>query len=145
MAHESLEINDTNRAWQLVSWILLVAMILMTIWPFDLSPQSGFATDTGRIEAYGVIAGAFLMGFPHRILFAVSWPLVLALADELLPLAFLGHDFNVGDAIWKLFGIGIGVAIGIFSVKRPRNIASQSPSIQKGRSMPYRGPSSPSL
>jgi hypothetical protein len=100
--------------------MLLVAMILMTIWPFDLSPIDPLETDAGRIEAYSVIAVAFLLGFPHRIWFASAWPIMLALSDELLPPVVLGHHFNLTDAMWKFFGIGMGIAVGLLVIRSGR-------------------------
>ncbi len=92
--------------------MLFAAMALMTVWPFDLAPADPLETDAGRIVAYGVLAATFIFGFPHRLKFAFTWPALLAVADELLPV-LLGHHVSVVDAIWKAAGIGGGFALGL--------------------------------
>jgi hypothetical protein len=120
MREEPYEITDTEVAWRLISWTILIAMVLMTIWPFDLSPEDPLATGVGRIEAYGVLAATFLFGFPNRVIFAIAWPIALALADELLPVFFLEHRIVMASAFWKALGICLGVAVGLLGTKGRR-------------------------
>ena len=115
MSREPIEIAETRRALQLTAWMLALAILIMTIWPFDLSPEDPLATGAGRIEAYGVIAAIFMLGYPHRPVFALTWPIVLAVADGLLPLIFLAHPLNVGGLLWKALGIGVGAAVALLT------------------------------
>lgn len=84
----------------------------MTIWPFDFSPVDPFSTDTGVVEAYGILAMAFVLAFPKRPVFAMIWPVACAIADEVLPAVAHSQHFNVADSLWKALGIAVGVTIG---------------------------------
>ena len=106
------EPRNTRLAWRFVAWALLFAIVLMTVWPFELSPVDPFSTDVGRIEAYGILAAAFVLGLPKNFLFAVVWPIGCAMTDELLPVIAGAQHFNLADTLWKTVGVATGISVG---------------------------------
>jgi len=104
--------KDTVAAWRFVAWVLFFAVVTLTIWPFDMAPDDPISTDSGRIEAYGILSLAFMLAFPNRPSLAMALPIACAIADELLPTVVLFAPFNVADSLWKLVGITLGFAAG---------------------------------
>lgn len=107
--------NDTQRvtlAWRYTAWAIFTAVVVMTIWPFNLAPEGPFSIGISRVVSYAALSFAFAMAYPRQFIFATSVPIVCLCAHELLPIFVVNHHLDLPDTVRKVIGIVIGVAAG---------------------------------
>jgi uncharacterized membrane protein len=128
---EDRDNRDTIIAWRFVSWVILAAVIVMTIWPFNLAPEGPISTGISRVLCYAALSLSFALAYPRRFLFATSVPIVCMIAHELLPMIVAGEHLDWGDTLRKALGIGIGVSIGATANWEGKGILRGKPTLSK--------------
>jgi len=107
-------------AWRYACWVIFAAVVLMTIWPFNLAPEGPFSLGTPRVASYAALSFAFAMAYPRSFIFATSVPIVCLCAHELVPIMLASHQLDWADTVRKALGIVIGVSVGIAVNRRFR-------------------------
>lgn len=112
---ENANNQNTITAWRFVSWVILVAVVVMTIWPFNLSPEGPISTGVSRVISYVALSLSFALAYPRHFFFTASVPVACMSAHELLPMIVAGHHLDWPDTIRKALGIVIGVSTGLIA------------------------------
>jgi hypothetical protein len=112
---ENFGSRDGIVAWRIVCWVILAAIVLLTVWPFDLAPEGPISTGFSRVICYAALAFSFAMSYRRHFLFATSLPVACLCARELIPMVIAGHHLDWPDTVHKGLGIVIGVSIGLVS------------------------------
>lgn len=110
---ENANNQNTITAWRFVAWVILAAVVVMTIWPFNLAPEGPISTGVSRVISYTALSLSFALAYPRRFFFTASLPVACMSAHELLPMIVAGHHFDWPDTIRKALGIVIGVSMGL--------------------------------
>jgi VanZ family protein len=112
-----------------VAWLLLAAIVFVTVSPIGLRPHTITSVNIDRALAYLVVGLAFALAYPRH------WPAVAALlvigavGIELLQYLSPTRHARMHDAAVKAVGACIGVMLGML-VNRLRR---QSPAEIEGR------------
>lgn len=99
-------------AARLAAWCLLGLIVIATLSPIDLRPETGAAPWLERFCAYLAMAGAFAVGYPNRVRWiAVGVVLAAVLLEMGQNLSPTRHGRPL-DALEKAAGGLAGVAAG---------------------------------
>ena len=94
-----------------IAWLLLLALVLITLSPIEWRPTSGTPAHFERFAAFAVLGAAFSLGYPkHRfkaLIFLVVFTGVLEALQYLVP----GRHGRTYDAAVKVFGAAVGVFV----------------------------------
>jgi hypothetical protein len=95
-----------------LAWLLLAGLIFVTLSPINLRPISPLPTQVERAIALAIVGFAFAIAYPRHIILVACLVFVSTVALELLQLATPSRHGRVLDAVVKLSGGGIGLALG---------------------------------
>src|SRR5689334_14274394 len=97
-----------------VAWPLLAAIVLVTLSPIGLRPETGAPAGLERFAAFAALGGVFCLAYPRHRLRALL--LLVAFAGALVTLQHLvpGRHGRIIDASVK----GLGAATGVFVAGR---------------------------
>ncbi len=109
-----------------VAWILLAAIALSTLSPISLRPQTGHVF-LERFLAFVALGGAFTVGYPRRIRFAICITLLAAVGLEAAQLLAPGRHARVIDASEKLAGGLVGLVLGAAFLALLAKLRAQEP------------------
>ena len=98
--------------WRCAAWLLLAAVVLMTLGPIGLRPHSGVSVNFERFAAFAAIGLVFAMAYPQRRWLVALVVLGSAIGLEAMQFFALGRHAGLPDLIAKLAGGSIGVATG---------------------------------
>jgi hypothetical protein len=97
-----------------VAWLLLLAVVFVTLSPIGLRPVTRAPADLERFAAFCVIGGAFCLGYPrHRFLImilVIGAVGVLEFGQNLIA----GRHGRLHDAAIKMSGALLGAALVSF-------------------------------
>lgn len=107
-----------SRLLKILAWLLLAALILVTVGPIDWRPVTPFGPNLERAFALFVVGFVFALAYPRRIVLVTialfTFTALLEAAQGLEP----GRHGRVVDAIVKLSGGGIGLFLGSLLSRR---------------------------
>src|SRR4051794_6538367 len=93
------------------AWLLLAAIVFVTLSPIGLRPDTGAPASLERFAAFVALGGAFCLGYPrHRVpilLFMVAVAGALEALQHLVP----GRHGRITDAAVKDLGAAAGVLV----------------------------------
>jgi hypothetical protein len=99
-----------SKASRLLGWLLLAALLVVTVCPIGLRPVSGAPVSLERFGAFALLCFLFAVGYPHR-----RWQvaiLTVAAAGSLEALQMLQptRHGRAADFLVKMGGCGFGAA-----------------------------------
>jgi hypothetical protein len=109
--HEPMApMNYSRLGFQLGSWLLLIAIVVMTLGPVSMRPHTHFSPDFDRFAAYALLGGFYRIGYP-QCRFWILAPLLVAVAATLEAgqLFVPGRDAHLSDFVFKAAGAMIGL------------------------------------
>ncbi len=105
-------------ALRVAAWLLLAALIFVTLSPIDLRPVSALPTQLERAAALGLVGFVFALAYPRRILLVAAIVLGATVALELLQLMQPSRHGRLVDVAVKLVGGAAGIIAGWFVTRR---------------------------
>jgi VanZ family protein len=99
-------------AFRLTAWVLFSAVVLMTVGPLGLRPQTHFPPDLERFAAYALLGLLFALAYPRHLW--LLGPFLVAAAGALeLGQFFVPHrDAHLSDFLFKAGGAVVGLIVG---------------------------------
>ncbi|GGF14565.1 hypothetical protein GCM10011321_03050 [Youhaiella tibetensis] len=96
-----------------LAWLLLLALLYVTVSPIEWRPMTGEPANIERFAAFALVGFVFVLGYPRH------WWLVLAIMVgsaflfELAQLIAPGRHAHLKDALIKAGGGSVGIAAGV--------------------------------
>ena len=106
--HHSLA-GMKNTALKILAWLMLAAIVFVTVSPIEWRPPDILPVDVGRALACALFAGLFVVAYPRQWFWIGATMIVGAGLIELLQLATSTRHARVDDALVKAAGAFIGV------------------------------------
>jgi len=100
-----------------VAWLLLGAITFATVSPLGLRPRLDVPISLERAAAFGLLGLAFAAAYPKRIWSALGLVLFAAIGLELLQNVRPDRHGRELDAVVKIGGASVGLAVGWLIVK----------------------------
>jgi hypothetical protein len=110
------------RALRIAAWLLLAAIVAITLVPGELRPVSGGPVQFERLGAFLALGIAFGLGYPAWPLRMLGLVCLVAVGSEFLQEIVPSRHAVGMDAALKMAGATIGLGLGWFAVliRRPR-------------------------
>ena len=109
---------------RLAGWAGVALLLLVTVSPIGIRPNSGYSPDLERVVALLALGIAFGFGYGRQVLMMTALVIGFALLFELGQHIFPNRHGTVHDAVLKSIAGAIGVFAGhviwLFSVGRSR-------------------------
>jgi len=102
----------TKTAIQLAAWLLLIAIVVMTIGPIGMRPVSGAPAQIERAGAFLAVGFMFALAYPKHIWWAVLLLLCTTFGLELLQNLRIDRHGREADAMAKFSGAAFGLGVG---------------------------------
>lgn len=111
--------------FRIAAWGLLIAIAIVTVGPIGFRPETGAPVQLERALAFAAMGVAFALAYPRHFWLVAVILVVGAFGLELLQNLTPGRHGRIIDAIAKICGGGVGIAIGYFllwvhQMARPR-------------------------
>jgi len=98
---------------RIAAWLLVVAIVVMTLGPPTVRPVSGFNRSLEHVAAFALLGLAFGLAYPtRRMLLALTGVAVAALM-ETLQLVVPGRHAYFSDFVINAAGAWVGIALAI--------------------------------
>jgi len=109
-----------RRFARVLAWLLLAAILFVTISPIRMRPETGEPADVERLIAFAVVGFAFILGYPRHWILVVCLVVGSAFAFEAVQLLSPSRHAHLHDAAIKAIG-GVGgiLAGAVFNFFRP--------------------------
>ena len=79
----------SRRIFQVVAWLLVVAVAVFTLGPVEWRPSTGLPSHLERFVGIALITGAFCLGYPHYrlglLVLVIGGIGLLEVAQDLIP------------------------------------------------------------
>ena len=95
-----------------IAWLLLVAVLFVTVSPIQLRPVTGEPPNLERFAAFVLVGLAFAIGYPRKWLFVACLVVASAFLIEATQLLSPSRHARFEDAAVKALGGLVGLAIG---------------------------------
>lgn len=126
----------TRRPFQILAWLAIAAVVVVTITPLDMRPRDIFPVDVDRALACAVFAGLFVLAYPQHWKLIGLIMIAGAAAIEALQLLSPTRHARVEDAVVKAVGAMIGVSLAVVTNAAAARIATWSASARRARAKP---------
>jgi len=107
------------------AWIILAAIVVVTLGPIGLRPVSDAPVQFERAGAFFVVGLLFAAAYPRHIWWAVALLVVMTFGLEWLQNIRPGRHGREADAAAKFIGAALGIAIGWLASNAMMNRASR--------------------
>lgn len=101
-----------TRFFRFTAWVLLIAILIVTVGPIQLRPMSGEPANLERFVAFMAVGLAFALAYPHHWLRTLLLIVGCAALFELLQRLAPGRHGEIKDFVFKALGGIIGIAVG---------------------------------
>lgn len=108
----SLRLPAGQQVLRAAAWLSLGVILLSTLVPIELRPQSPFSANWERLLSFFVAGLLFSLAYPRRLLLVIVVVVGAAIGFELLQLFAGTRHAQVRDMMVKLLGGGVGVGLG---------------------------------
>lgn len=102
----------TKTFFKLLSWLLIAAVLFVTISPIGLRPHTMISVSFDRAAAFALIGCAFAIAYPRRWLSLALFLVVAAFAIELTQYVSPSRHPQFADASVKAAGAMFGMIVG---------------------------------
>lgn len=93
-------------------WLLLGAIVIVTLVPVGMRPRTPWSADGERFVAYLLLGMCFVLAYPRRLRIGIVGIAAAAIGLELLQLLAATRDARLVDALVKVAGGEVGIALG---------------------------------
>src|SRR5437763_11372533 len=93
------------------AWLLLVAIVFLTLSPIGLRPDTGAPASLDRFAVFVALGGVFCLGYPKHRVWVLLFVIVIAGALEALQDLVPGRHGRIPDAAVKDLGAAAGVLV----------------------------------
>lgn len=90
-----------------IAWLLLAAILFMTISPIQMRPMTGELADIERLIAFALVGFAFALGYPRYWILVICLVVGSAFAFEAVQFLSPSRHAHFHDAALKAIG-GVG-------------------------------------
>jgi VanZ family protein len=101
--------------FRIVAWCLAVAILMLSLVPPDLRPETGVPHAAEHFTIYAVTGTAFGLGYAQREAFLAATLIIFAGIVELAQLLVPGRHARLSDFIIDALAMGLGVAAASLS------------------------------
>jgi VanZ family protein len=117
---------------RIAAWLLVVAIVVMTLGPPTVRPVSGFNRSLEHVAAFALLGLAFGLGYPgRRLLLSLIGAAVVAVM-EILQLIVPGRHAYFSDFIINAGGACAGIVLAILFDWLRRGIAAVAATRRNG-------------
>lgn len=102
----------TKKFFKIFSWLLIAAVIFVTVSPIGLRPHTLTTVSVDRAAAFALIGCAFAIAYPRRWLSLALFLLAAAFGIEILQYMAPTRHPQFADASVKAAGALLGMTIG---------------------------------
>jgi VanZ family protein len=106
-----------RRVLRIAAWLALAVIIFATLSPIGLRPQTHLPVNMERGAAYFLAGALFGLAYPRHILWAAVLLAIGAVGLELAQMLQPSRHGRGLDALFKLGGAWLGLALGWLSAR----------------------------
>ena len=110
-----------RRLFQVAAWLLLAAIVLLSLSPPSARPVTpvghNFGHNFEHLLIFLATGGAFTLGYPRRIRLLLVAMVAFAAAVELAQMWIPGRHARMSDFLVDIFSLYLGIAISYVLVK----------------------------
>lgn len=129
-------ISMTRRPFQILAWLAIAAVVVVTILPLDMRPRDILPVDVDRALACAVFAGLFVLAYPKHWKLIGLIMVAGAAGIEALQLLSPTRHARVEDAVVKAVGALIGVGFAVAANMAVSGIAAWTRSAKQAKARP---------
>lgn len=120
----------TRQFFKILSWLLVAAIVFVTISPIGLRPHTMTTVSLDRAAAFALVGFAFALAYPRRWFTLGLFLLAAAFGIELLQYVSPTRHPQFSDALVKAAGAMVGLAAGKIALalyrQRPVSVAESA-------------------
>jgi VanZ family protein len=98
---------------RIAAWLLVVAIVVMTLGPPTVRPVSGFNRSLDHVAAFALLGLAFGLAYPDRRMLLALIGVAVAALLETLQLVVPGRHAYFSDFVINAAGAWVGIALAI--------------------------------
>ena len=106
------EVFMTQTLLRATAWILLAAIVVVTLGPIGLRPITDAPGQTERAAAFFIAGLLFALAYPRHVWWAVAFLAVMTIGLEWLQNLRPDRHGREADAIAKFVGAALGISAG---------------------------------
>ena len=104
--------------FRIAAWLMLIAILVVTIVPIGMRPQSGLGPEPERVAAFLVLGLLFSLAYDRNLLLTLSLVVAAGLGIEALQMFSPTRHPAVDDAMIKAIAGIVGVLAGLVITKK---------------------------
>lgn len=120
----------TRQFFKILSWLLVAAIVFVTISPIGLRPHTMTTVSLDRAAAFALVGFAFALAYPRRWFTLGLFLIAAAFGIELLQYVSPTRHPQFSDALVKAAGAIVGLAAGKIALalyrQRPVSVAESA-------------------
>ncbi len=97
---------------RVTAWLILVFILVVTVGPIGIRPETGEPANLERFEAFFVVGALFALAYPRHWFAVVMLTVGCAGLFELMQRIASGRHGHVSDFLFKAAGAVCGAAVG---------------------------------
>ena len=101
------------KASRFLGWLMLAALVVVTVCPIGLRPVSGAPVSLERFGAFALLGFLFALGYPHRRWQVAALTVAAAGSLEALQMLEPTRHGRVADFLVKMAGCGFGATLAL--------------------------------
>lgn len=98
---------------RLIVWFIFIAIVMATIGPIELRPQTGGAPSVQQFSAFLIFSPTFAAAYPKHVWLELAFVLVAILVLEFLQNIVPGRHSRIADTQFKAAGTLLGFGINV--------------------------------
>jgi len=98
---------------RIAAWLLVVAIVVMTLGPPTVRPVSGFNRSLEHVAAFALLGLAFGLAYPNRRILLALIGVAVAALMETLQLVVPGRHAYFSDFVINAAGVCAGLVIAV--------------------------------
>lgn len=102
------------KSTHVLAWLLLIALVFVTLAPIQLRPDTGTSAQLERFAAFALVGAVFVVAYPRRLLLVAVLVLGSAIGLEVLQFMAQTRHPGMADVVAKVAGGCTGLAVGRF-------------------------------
>lgn len=112
---------NSSTPLRILAWLLLIALVIVTIGPISLRPVTPLPTQAERALGLLIVGFVFAIAYPRHLAIVAILVLGTTILLEVAQVFEPSRHGRVIDAVVKLGGGTVGLALGTFLARRRRS------------------------